>query len=310
MRFSLHKKLCGIEISANSISAAKIMKDKLGLRLIAGTTVPLPVETVKLSYQKKNIIDNVLFIETLRSALAKAEIGPGRVGLSVPNEIVKISIQKFEELPSSRRAIEKMIAWHTEKTLHFPSDSTQIAYHHLESGQGDNGLMLVTVAVKSIIQEYELMLKELKLDPVIIQPAGINQFNFYQRALPQNGVVAFLGLYENCFTFFVFEDGCMTFYHTVKRGFSDLHFFQDVDMTMQHYLNVNPDREIENMYVGSQVAFHRELKDVFRNLSDMDIEIIDEGRLIRTDMNLAKEKERERLSAIVSAIGAAQSLLG
>ncbi len=309
MRFSFNRQLCGIEISSNSISAAKIERDKIGWRLISGATIPLPLESLQLSYQKNNIVDSDLFMATLREVLIKVEIHSGSVGLSIPNEVVKVSIQKFEELPSSRKAVEKMIAWHTEKTMHFPVDSTQISYQRLESVREDDNLLLVTVALKAIVQEYELKMKELNLDPVVVQPAGINQFNFYKRALPQDGIVAFLGLYENCFTFFVFEDARMTFYHSVKRGFSDLHFFQDVDMTMQHYLNVNPDKEIEILYVGSQVAFHRELKDVFRNLSDMDIEIIDESRLIRTDMNLEKEKERERLSSFASAIGAAQSVL-
>ncbi|MFZ5573109.1 MAG: type IV pilus biogenesis protein PilM [Thermodesulfobacteriota bacterium] len=309
MRFSFHKQLCGIEISSNAISAAKIVRDKLGWRLINGITVPLPSESLQLSYQKTNVADADLLIATLREAIQQAGIGPGWVGLAIPNEVVKVSIQKLEELPSSRKAVEKMLAWHTEKTMHFPADSTRISYQRLESVRGDDNLLLVSVAIKAVVQEYELKLRELKLDPVVVQPAGINQFNFYRRALPGSGIIAFLGLYESCFTFFVFEDANMTFYHSVKRGFSDLHFFQDVDMTMQHYSNVNPDKEIERLYVGSQVAFHRELRDVFRNLSDMEVEIIDESRLILTDMNLEKEKERERLSAVASAVGAAQSLM-
>jgi Tfp pilus assembly PilM family ATPase len=201
-----------------------------------------------------------------------------------------------------------MISWEMEKTLHFPMESTKISYHIIKNQREKDRQLLVTAGILDVISDYEDNLKKLKLLPKVIRPAGINQFNFYQAMLPEEGVIAFLGLYENFFTFFVFEDSKLEFYHGVKKGFSDLHFFQDIDMTMQHYYNINPDKEIEKLYVGSQVAFHRELRDVFKNLSNMDVSIIDESELITTIMDMDDPGERAKLSSFASAIGAAQGL--
>jgi len=302
--------LTGIEISEAGITVAQVEKEKSGWRLLHGSTVPFPEEVITLSYKEKNIVSEELFRETIRKAFEETQT-KGQVpylGVSIPNEIVKISIQKFEELPRSKSEIERMIAWEMEKTLHFPLESTKISYHMIDSQGEKDRHLLVTAGVLDVINDYENNLINAKLLPSVIRPAGINQYNFFRTMLPEKGVIAFLGLYEKFFTFFVFENGGLAFYHGTKNGFSDPHFFQDVDMTMQHYFNINPDREIEKLYVGSQVAFHQELKDVFKTRRHMGVSIIEESHLIKTDMDPDDPGSRTRLSSLSSAIGAAQSL--
>jgi Tfp pilus assembly PilM family ATPase len=300
--------LTGIEISEAGITVAQVEKEKSGWRLLHGSTVAFPEEVITLSYKEKNIVSEELFRETIRKVFGETQERVSSLGVSIPNEIVKISIQKFEELPRSKSEIEKMIAWEMEKTLHFPMESTKISYHMIDKQGEKDRHLLVTAGILDVINDYENNLIKVKLLPRVIRPAGINQYNFFQAMLPERGVIAFLGLYEKFFTFFVFENGGLAFYHGVKKGFSDLHFFQDVDMTMQHYFNINPDREIEKLFVGSQVAFHQELKDVFKSLSSMDVSIIEEAHLIKTDMDPDDPEARTRLSSLSSAIGAAQSL--
>ena len=80
-------------------------------------------------------------------------------------------------------------------------------------------------------------------------------------------------------------------------------------MTMQHFLNAHPDNEVENLYIGTQVAFHKEIEDVFKNLSDINTIIMDESRQIKIASEKDEKSERENISYFISAIGAAQSLL-
>jgi hypothetical protein len=222
---------------------------------------------------------------------------------------VKVSIRKYDGLPDSDSETEKMISWSTEKSLHFPEKSTKIAYELIDENEENEKWMLVAIGIKDVIKEYEVHLKELKLIPKVIRPSGINQFNFFSSDMPETGTNAFLGLYENYFTFLVFEDSKLKFFHGFKKGFSDLYFFKDIDMTMQHFMNAYPDNEVENLYIGTQVAFHKEIEDVFNNLSDTNIVIMDESRQIKTASEKDDKSEREKISYFISAIGAAQSLL-
>lgn len=308
-KYTFQKILTGIEISETAVNVAQIEKAGSLWRLIQSKTVPFPEGTIKLSYKKNNVLDANQFCETIKEALQGGMGKVSSVGLSIPNDIVKVSIKKYDGLPDSDSETERMIAWSTEKSLHFPEKSTKIAYELIEENDEKEKWMLVAIGIRDVIKEYELSLKELKLIPKIIRPSGINQFNFFSKDLPVTGINAFLGLYENYFTFLVFEDAKLKFFHGTKKGFSDLYFFKDIDMTMQHFMNAHPDAEVENLYVGSQVAFHKEIEEVFQNLSDMNIIIMDESHYIEAKSDTEDKNERERISYFVSAIGAAQSLL-
>jgi hypothetical protein len=303
------KKYAGIEISSNSVKIAQVERVKDGWRLLHFNRVALPEATVQASFRTKNILDGPKLTEALREALAGLDSRLFRVGLSIPNENVKLSIQKFDALPGSRPQTEKMISWWAEKTFRFTSDSAQISFQSLGPAAGGSQRLLLSIGNRDVIREYENALKLIKLDAEVIRPTRVNQFNFYRSLLPDTGTIAYLGLFENFFCLFVFEDSRLTFYHGVKRGFSNLHFFQDVDMTMQHYLGLNPEGEIEKLFVGSQVGFHRELEEVFKNLSDMKVEILNEDSLIEIQPEpSSKTDSRTVAGTYAAAIGAAQSL--
>jgi len=339
------KILTGLDIDRDSIKVARIEKESNGWKLVQCASASFPEETVKLSFKAINIIDADRFLDTVKRAmkLADGEVSqiektftdffevrkkfipqkfydiinrtinllspiPG-VGLSLPNETIKIAIQEYGDLPGSRIEIDKMIAWKTAKSLHFSMEDTKISHCMIGEGLTGEKRLLVTIGMKNVINKFEQNLTRLKINAKVIRPAGINQLNFFINHLPSKGVIAYIGLFEYFFTFFVFEDAHLAFYHGVKKGFSDLQFFQDVDLVMSYYQRENPGKMIEKLCIGSHVGFHKELKEVFGNLSEIDVQIIDENRLINTDHNLVKFKKGENISHYISAIGAAQSLV-
>ena len=202
------------------------------------------------------------------------------IGLSLPNEIVNVSIHKYDELPKSKTDTEKMLAWRTEKSLHFSKEMVKISYQSLGTEPNGEKSVLVAIGFLEVIREYEERFKDLKIGIKIMQPASINQYNFYSRQLPSKGTFAYVGLFEYYFTIFIFEDGRLISYQGVKKGFADLHFILDVDIALQHYRSLNPGKKINRMYVGSQVGFRRELEEVLNNLSDMKVFILDPHQAI------------------------------
>ncbi len=309
MNFAFQKKLTGIEIHRSGVIASQIEKSKNGWWLANCKQVSFPQDVLKLSYKSKNIIDSDLFLETVEDALVMGEGRISKVGLSIPNEIAKISIQKFDKLPGSKAETEKMIAWSTEKSLRFPGESTKISYSIINEDQDGRKTLLVAIGMQDVIKEYEQSLKELKIDAAVIRPSGINLYNYYSQVLPYQGIVAFIGLYDNFFSFLVFEKGCLVFHHGIRKGISDPLFFQNIEMAMHYYQDENPEKEIERLYIGSHVALHEELKDSFLHLGNMEITFIDADKCITTDIDFNSLKEKAFLSSFAPAIGAAQSLV-
>ena len=298
----------GIEIGESLVHVVQIKREKDKWRLLRYNSVPFPEKTLKVSYKEKNIIDSEKFIETIRTSLASINGRISYVGLSVPNKIAKISILKFEDLPKTDEDVQRMIAWQIKKTLRYPEENERISYHKLEKDQDGKQKLFVAIGNQDVVKQYELLLRKIKIKAKTIRPAGVNQFNFFINELPYKGTVTYVGIYSNYFVFFVFEDDQLKFCRGVKKGFLDPDFFAEVDRTFQHYLNLNPDREIEKIYIGSQVASYHALMKDFADLTGSQVFVMDESQIVFTDFELDKPEEKERLSNFVSAIGAAQSL--
>ncbi len=298
-----------MEISSSSVKVVQVQREKRGWRLLTARSFPFPKDTLKLSLKTKNINDPQAFLATIGAALSGFEKRVHRVGLSIPNEIIKIAISRYVSLPKSREEAEKMIAWMARKTLPFPAERTNISHYTLTNGAGTGAgrKLLVAIGSYDVIREYELNLRELKIEPEVIRPAGINQLNFYSDRIPRTGTVAFLGLFRGFFNLIVCVHGTIFFYHGVKRGFSDIHFFQDVDMTLNLFRNENPGHKIEKLYFGSQVGFGKTLEQGLRTMGELSISRMRDEVLISTDDHM-EGLDEAGLWSYASAIGAAQSL--
>ena len=302
------KTFTGIEINESLINIAQIKRERDTWRLLRYNSIPFPEKTLRVSYKKENIIDPDVFTETVKTSLDSINGRISTVGLSVPNKTVKISILKFEDLPKTDEDIQRMISWQIKKTLRFPEDNERVSYYKLEKDQDGKQKLFVTIGNQDVLKQYEILLRQIKIKAKTVRPAGINQFNFFVNELPNTGTVTYVGIYSNYSVFFVFEDDRLQFCRGVKKGYSDNDFFAEVDRTFQHYLNLNPDKEIEKIFIGSNVASYKELKKSFVNLTGSSVSVMDESQMILTDFDFDKPEERERLSSFVSAIGAAQSL--
>ena len=305
------KILTGLDITRTSVKVAQIEKLKNGWKLLRYGSIPIPENTIKLSYKSKNIINMELFHQTIRESMELLGGGVSIAGLSIPNEIVKSSIHKYEELPKSKTEIKKMVEWDVEKLLPFPVENMNISYHIIGKNQAGESALFITIGIQDVINEYELSLKELKMDAKIIRPSGVTQLNFYINninKLAQTACVAYIGLFDNFFTLFVFDDAQLIYYYGVKKGFSDIHFFQTIDIAMLHYLSKNSDKQIEKFFIGSQVGYHQELEAMLRSIINKKVHIIDEKQIIKETIFHSEVEDFENLLSYSSAIGAAQSL--
>lgn len=298
----------GLDISTAAIKAVRIERRQRAWRLLDSHLLPLPEGVLKPSFKSENITDLGRFAETVQLLVHNLDVKSATVGLSLPSEIVKTLIQGYQKLPDSRAEVEKFIGWSMERAFHFPVQSAQIGYQNIGPDAAGATQLLVTVAMRNVVAQYETALKRQGLDTRVVRPAGISLFNFFAPRLPRSGTHAFLGLFENYFNFMVFQDTQLTFFHGVKRGFADLQFFQDVDMTLQHYIESNPGKKIRRLSVGSQVGYHKELREVLGNLIDVQVDILQEAQLIASDFRVQEPLEQLKLSAFASAMGAAQSL--
>ena len=307
MNFQFQKPFTGIEIDGSFIKMVQVVKEKRTWRLINCKTLSIPADVLELSYKEENVIDPSLFRDMVRGVLKTSKKRVSRIGLSLPNEVVKVTIHRFNGLKESEAKIEQLIRWKEKASLPFPIEKAKINTSMFVQKDTGERSYLTAIAFHDVIFDYEMHFKRMKVNPEVIHPSGINQINFYLSHLGSKGMTSFLGLFEKYFTFFVFEDSQLIFFRGKRRSFSFVHFLQEIDMTIELFKRDYPAKEIEKLYFGSQVGFGKTLEQGLRTMGEMPIARVHHEELISGDAEIAGQKGRG-LSSYAAAIGAAQSL--
>lgn len=300
--------LTGLDLSVTSAKMVQIRRDRHIWKLVRAAEMPLPPGTLDMSNKTENIVDPEGFLTALRTVLERMEGRVSRVGLSLPSEVIKISIHTYDELPKSREKIHEIIAWKEKDLLPFPVEKARTSFFQLNGMNPGKESLLVAVGSQEIIRNYEMHLKTLHIDPEIVQPSAINHLNFYLDHLPVSGICAFLGILEDYFAFFVFKSKELIFYRGKRKQSLHERFLQEISMTMQLYEEEHPGKPIETLFVQSQVALPKEFHSELRRDSDFRIKILEEEAIVEPDPALRDRGKTNPLSFYASAIGAAQSL--
>ena len=308
MKYTFRKPLTGLDIDGISLKMVQVIKEKKVWRLVRYKELPLPPETLELSHKDENIMDPRLFLDTVNQALQYMSGRVNSVGLSLPNESVKVTTHQFKGLHESETKIRQLIAWKEKTTLPFPVEKAKISCFPFSPKSMEERLYLIGIGSEDIIRDYEMNLRHLKINPKVIRPAVINHLNFYVRSIKSLGIIAFLGLFEQYFTFFVFEDLQLIFYRGKRKSSSYFHFLQEIDMTVELFQREFPDKKIERLYVGSQTEMSQDMEKDIRGNSDLDFILLDENKIISMDQGELGSEEGIHIRPYISAIGAAKSL--
>ena len=309
MIFKLTKPYTGLDIDGSFLRMVQTVKEKKGWRLIRCNTVQLPPETLEFSYKDENIIAPHVFVQVLEETLMGMSGRVENIGLSLPIESLKIVTYKFEGLQQdAKNKIRDLIAWKEKETLPYPVEKARISFSSYSPKSMEERLYLAAIGYMDIVRDYELNIQHLKLNPKVIRPAVINQINFYMQNFDETGTTAFLGLFDNYFSFFVFNDDQLIFYRGKRKPVSYIHFMQEIDMTIELFHSEYPGKDIERLALGRRLASHYNMDTEFDNYPDMDINLIDEEGLISLDEDVMTDNGELNISSYASAIGAAQSL--
>ena len=121
-------------------------------------------------------------------------------------------------------------------------------------------LRFLAIALRDSDQ-YEDAIVDIGVTPVFTSPASINIYNLFCGRVPVIGTAAFVGVFDNSFHIFVFEDGRLKFYKGKKRGFKDENVFEQIKKTFLFFSMHFPDMQIGEYYFSGR-----------RNIGNGDVE--------------------------------------
>jgi len=164
-----------VEIAAGRVSGASL-DWRGGQPVVAAHAVePLPDGALVPALNAANIHDRPSVATAINRVIEK--LGrPRRIGLVVPDVVAKVSLLKFEKIPSRAQDLDQLVRWQVRKSAPFPIEEAQVSYvngRHAADGQE----MIVSLARRSVIEEYEQLCAEAGAYAGLVDLATFNVIN-------------------------------------------------------------------------------------------------------------------------------------
>ena len=175
--FSTPGPIVAIEVAADRVNGVMIGGGREMPELVGHASEPLPPGAIVPTVAASNLEDRPAAVAALRAVLDRLPGRHVRVGLVVPDSAAKVSLVRFESVPTRDGDLEQMIRWQVRKAVPFKLDEAQIAYtpgSHLEGGGRE---FVVVVMRRDIVEEYESLCVDAGLRPGVVDVATFGLIN-------------------------------------------------------------------------------------------------------------------------------------
>ena len=164
-----------VEITSGRVSAASLDWRAGQPAVAAHASEPLPDGALVASLTATNAHDRPAVVAAL-SRLFEQVGRPRRIGLVIPDIVAKVSIVRFEQVPSRPQDLDQLVRWQVRKSAPFAIDEAQVSYVPGLLAE-DGREFIVTLAKRSVIQEYEQLCAEAGAHAGLVDLATLNVIN-------------------------------------------------------------------------------------------------------------------------------------
>ena len=158
-----------VEVSPDRVAAARWSRtgslDGYAVEsLPAGALVPSAVET--------NIVNTAAVKAAVTDVCDRLRSRDEDVALLLPDTVIRVFVQHFEEFPRSAAEAEPMLRWKLKKSVPFEADETVISY--MRQAPREAGVDVVTALARlRIIREYESLVEGIGLRPGVVLSSSL-----------------------------------------------------------------------------------------------------------------------------------------
>jgi Tfp pilus assembly PilM family ATPase len=164
-----------VEIASNRVAAATIEWRGGQAAVGAHAAEALPEGALVPALSAANTHDRAAVVATLGRVLEK--VGrPRRIGLIVPDVVAKVSLVKFERVPTRAQDLDQLVRWQVRKTAPFPIEEAQVSF--VPGLRADDGQeFVVSIARRSVIEEYEGLCADAGANAGLVDISTFNVIN-------------------------------------------------------------------------------------------------------------------------------------
>ncbi len=169
-----------IEVAPDRVAAARWSRtgslDGYAVEsLPVGALIPSAVET--------NIVNGPAVKAAVASVCERLRSRDEDVAMILPDTVIRVFVQHFEEFPRSAAEAVPMLRWKLKKSVPFESDETLISY--MRQAPRESGIDVVTALARlRIIREYESLAEGLALHPGVVLSSSLAAISLLEDEKP------------------------------------------------------------------------------------------------------------------------------
>ena len=197
----------GIDVGTQGITAAIVAGSSAVASLRGLSSAPLSPDCVRFSLKDNNILSPLVFGETFRDVINRLLLPVKSVSLSLPDAIGRLMIMDVEERFKNHQEGCDLLRWKLKKSLPFEPTDTHLDYQVLQVKESGETCLLVAVASRSVISQYEEILEGCGVVAAKISFSALNLLRPFERLMPQDADAACIWFYGNMLGVLVMVDG-------------------------------------------------------------------------------------------------------
>lgn len=169
-----------IEIAPERVAAARWSRtgslDGFAVEVLpAGAVVPSAVEA--------NIVNGAAVKAAVATACERLRARDEDVVLILPDTVIRVFVQHFEDFPRSAEEAVPMLRWKLKKSVPFEADETLISY--MRQAPRESGIDVVTALARlRIIREYESLVEGVGLQPGVVISSSLAAISLLEDEKP------------------------------------------------------------------------------------------------------------------------------
>ncbi len=165
----------GLDIGSSSIKVVQLRETAKGIKLENFGIEPLPTQTIV----DGAIMNQSAVVDAIRSLKQKLRLRSREIATSISGH--SVIIKKIQVPQMTPQELEEQIPWEAEHHIPFSKDDVEIDHQLItaQNAQGQMELMLVA-AKKEVVADYQLVIREAKLSPMIMDVAAFTIQNAFE----------------------------------------------------------------------------------------------------------------------------------
>ncbi|MDD2365243.1 MAG: pilus assembly protein PilM [Desulfuromonadaceae bacterium] len=296
----------GVEISQQGVTCALTGGTPASPRVERVGYAPLAPKTLHFSLREPNILEPENFVASLQSSYNLLNSRAERVAVSLPDSVCKIMLFDLDSRFKSRSEALDLIRWKLKKSIPLETADTHLDYQQVAVRENGDLALLVAIASRTVISQYEDLIVKAKLSPARIDCNTFNICRLFDRRISLQEDCILVSFYGSTLSVVAFVDGTPEFIRSKElydTHPSDSRFYMEINSSILVYKERFPERSVRTVFFIAQPEAVQGIKEMLLEATGLTAVLLETKGVVAPGNSAPADQSR--LFSCTAAIGAA-----